>query len=161
MEFHVDYWNRLGWVDRFSNQAFTDRQRRFAELGEKVGVLEVSYQEKYLFQVTFKLSPENLSKGKFPGNSWILHGALLGNGLSSKVIAGENAGRNLEHSFVVLVFNEIPMTLLSQKNSPQLSANIKLNYTGTIHPTSQSVAFGLREAMSLLQYRQSAGYFAS
>jgi hypothetical protein len=65
----------------------------------------------------------------------------LGNGLSSKVIAGENAGRNLEHSFVVLVFNEIPMTLLSQKNSPQLSANIKLNYTGTIHPTSQSVAF--------------------
>jgi len=28
--FHVDYWNRLGWVDRFSNQAFTERQSRYA-----------------------------------------------------------------------------------------------------------------------------------
>lgn len=27
---HVDYWNDLGWVDRFSDRKFTDRQRAYA-----------------------------------------------------------------------------------------------------------------------------------
>ena len=30
LAFHVDYWNRLGWTDRFSSAAFTDRQHRYA-----------------------------------------------------------------------------------------------------------------------------------
>lgn len=30
LAFHVDYWNRLGWTDRFSAPAFTDRQHRYA-----------------------------------------------------------------------------------------------------------------------------------
>jgi hypothetical protein len=30
LAFHVDYWNRLGWTDRFSAPAFTDRQQRYA-----------------------------------------------------------------------------------------------------------------------------------
>src|SRR5437763_12029180 len=28
--FHVDYWNHLGWRDRFSKPEFTSRQRRYA-----------------------------------------------------------------------------------------------------------------------------------
>jgi hypothetical protein len=28
LAFHVDYWNQLGWPDRFSKAAFSDRQRR-------------------------------------------------------------------------------------------------------------------------------------
>jgi hypothetical protein len=28
---HVDYWNRLGWVDRFSSPSFTQRQREFCK----------------------------------------------------------------------------------------------------------------------------------
>lgn len=31
LAFHVDYWNYLGWVDPFSQSAFTRRQHQFAE----------------------------------------------------------------------------------------------------------------------------------
>lgn len=29
--FHVDYWNRLGWIDSFSNAAYSQRQRDYGE----------------------------------------------------------------------------------------------------------------------------------
>jgi hypothetical protein len=31
LAFHVDYWNRLGWADRFSDPAFSRRQERYAK----------------------------------------------------------------------------------------------------------------------------------
>src|SRR5579872_1033847 len=31
LEFHVDYWDRLGWPDRFSSPDWTRRQREYAE----------------------------------------------------------------------------------------------------------------------------------
>ncbi len=30
LAFHVDYWDRLGWKDAFSDAAYSDRQRRYA-----------------------------------------------------------------------------------------------------------------------------------
>ncbi|MEL7087271.1 MAG: DUF1223 domain-containing protein, partial [Planctomycetota bacterium] len=30
LAFHVDYWNRLGWTDPFSDRAYSDRQRDYA-----------------------------------------------------------------------------------------------------------------------------------
>lgn len=32
LAFHVDYWNYLGWEDRFSKREYTRRQRRYASL---------------------------------------------------------------------------------------------------------------------------------
>ncbi len=32
LEFHVDYWNRLGWTDRFSNSEYSDRQRAYTDV---------------------------------------------------------------------------------------------------------------------------------
>jgi hypothetical protein len=31
LAFHVDYWNQLGWPDRFSQAGFSERQRRIAD----------------------------------------------------------------------------------------------------------------------------------
>ena len=31
LAFHVDYWNRLGWIDSFSNNIYSQRQRVYAE----------------------------------------------------------------------------------------------------------------------------------
>ena len=36
--FHVDYWDRLGWRDRFSSQRWTERQRRYASLWQSESV---------------------------------------------------------------------------------------------------------------------------
>ena len=33
LAFHVDYWNYLGWRDRFSSPSYSARQRRYAETG--------------------------------------------------------------------------------------------------------------------------------
>jgi hypothetical protein len=36
LEFHVDYWNGLGWPDRFSSSDWTQRQRAYARsLGDR------------------------------------------------------------------------------------------------------------------------------
>ena len=31
LAFHVDYWNQLGWIDPFSQAAFSDRQRQHSK----------------------------------------------------------------------------------------------------------------------------------
>ncbi len=31
LSYHVDYWNRMGWKDPFSNNAFSQRQNYYAE----------------------------------------------------------------------------------------------------------------------------------
>ena len=159
MEFHVDYWNRLGWVDPFSNKQFTKRQHRyasewqssrvytpgFAKNGEewrgkkttplkkgnqKVGVLKVQGLSDRQFKVEF--SPQGSPKG-----SYKVHGALLGNGLSTKVPRGENAGEVLKHEFVVLTQAEGVMT---KKNSKFLAA-LKLPKSVKAKAGSYSVAF--------------------
>ncbi len=32
LAFHVDYWNYIGWADPFSDAAWSERQRRYAEV---------------------------------------------------------------------------------------------------------------------------------
>jgi hypothetical protein len=38
LSFHVDYWNRLGWTDPFSQAAFSARQRQYAQFFSLDGV---------------------------------------------------------------------------------------------------------------------------
>ena len=120
--FHVDYWNRLGWPDRFSTREFTAREYAYAAAwhsenvytpcvvrnglewqGDRdlpaptgvAGILTATYDGAAL-QVAF--SPAT----GVTGRDLEVHAAILGAGIISRVKAGENAGETLRHEFVAL-----------------------------------------------------------
>ncbi|MBV1788428.1 DUF1223 domain-containing protein [Marinobacterium sp. D7] len=123
--FHVDYWNRLGWADRFSSAEFSARQRDYA----RQGLISQAYTPGFVvngrewsawFRGPRQLPGTTLKgaelvleydRGKLSAvysgadaDSLTLNLAYLGMGLSSEVSGGENRGRRLEHDFVVLGF---------------------------------------------------------
>jgi hypothetical protein len=130
--FHVDYWDRLGWRDRFAKAEFTSRQQRYAgtwggdsvytpgfvvngkewrswfggnavpTTSTKIGILRVSLGD------DGKLSAAFISERTQP-HTLALNVALLGNDLESDVKRGENSGRKLRHDFVVLDLIKIDM----------------------------------------------------
>ena len=131
--FHVDYWDHLGWRDRFAKPEFTSRQQRYAAAwggdsvytpgfvvngkewrswfggnalpasSTKVGVLRVSLGDDGQLTATFIPATTQ-------SRSLTLNVALLGNDLQSDVKRGENSGRKLRHDFVVLELNQTNMT---------------------------------------------------
>ncbi len=124
---HVDYWNHIGWTDRFSSHEFTVRQQEYAQhfglaspytpqmvidgqqqlLGsdDKVvahGIDAASKNEK----------PAKISVAKLSGNAYQVsvksgsgkgkvYLAVTEDGLSSEVKGGENGGHTLHHAGVV------------------------------------------------------------
>ena len=134
LAFHVDYWNQLGWPDRFSRAAFSDRQRDVAARASH----GVTYTPQLVVdgrdlrqgysvdQLRARLAAINQEKGQAKIRADIhsganevrirgqveVYGASVGegvrtwiasfeNGLSSRVTAGENAGKRLNHDHVV------------------------------------------------------------
>jgi hypothetical protein len=126
VEFHVNYWDDLGWKDQLSTLGFTSREYAYASAwgsrnvytpcfvrnGEEwkpqwgavggpaapMGVLSVVVGDDGGCRVEFKPGPS----ARTPDGAYEAHLALLGGGISSKVTAGENRGEILRHEFVVL-----------------------------------------------------------
>jgi len=125
--FHVDYWNYLGWQDRFSSHEYTLRQERYADHlrsqpytpqlvidGERdvVGSSSSSVEnlinqaagEEQQADVQLSWSSANTlqvaATGKENSASQVLL-AITEDGLNSNVARGENGGRVLRHSAVV------------------------------------------------------------
>jgi hypothetical protein len=131
---HVDYWNGLGWTDRFSKAGFSQRQREAAERG-RIGVIytpqvvldgadltgwgnagrfasTVASVNKSppgadirlttaLAETTLRLDGEvrvEESMRRAAVGAWV---AVFENRLVTRVAAGENGGRTLEHDYVV------------------------------------------------------------
>ncbi len=157
LNFHVDYWNRLGWVDRFSNKQFTNRQRRYASqwgssrvytpafvkdgrewrtrslinLGNgNPGSLKVQNLGDNQVKVTFV--PRNHNE-----DNLLINVALLGNGLSTKVKYGENSGETLKHEFVVLNWQRSNL----EKKGSQFETTLKVPENKTKGVQSFSLAF--------------------
>lgn len=126
--FHVDYWDKLGWRDRFASKEWTERQQAYAarwkgnsvytpgfvldgnessaQLPQKspevVGTLRVKVDDTNAI-VSFKPTATD-------SRAYDVHLATLGFALASNVAAGENRGRKLAHDFVVLSLNKMPMS---------------------------------------------------
>lgn len=126
VSFHVDYWDYLGWKDRWGAKSFSDRQRAYAQSWRSDSVYtpgfvldgkewhawsrtkngpRVSAATAGVLQVNSadgthwqaSFAPAGRSTGDYE-----LHAALLANDLTSDVKAGENRGRRLKHDFVVV-----------------------------------------------------------
>jgi hypothetical protein len=142
LEEHVDYWNQLGWNDRFSNALFRGRQNDYARFFRTENIytpqMIVNGQAEFVgddapraqqeiskaavdpaFQIRLKPdrspgNPEltelavrlkNLRRGRSEAATVYL--AVTESRLSSTVMAGENAGRQLSHAAVVRSFGVI------------------------------------------------------
>ena len=120
--FHVDYWNRLGWLDRFASRASTQREYDYARSWQSSNVYTPCFVRDGLeWQSGGRLAPTGTTAGTLnatydgttlradfqpaddkDGGAFEIHAALLGGGISSKVTAGENRGETLKHEFVAL-----------------------------------------------------------
>ncbi|HEY8084506.1 MAG TPA: DUF1223 domain-containing protein [Methylophilaceae bacterium] len=126
---HVDYWDYIGWKDRFADPTFTARQHAQAELDRSSFVYTPqvvldgkdyrSYVSGSRFaddvnEINHSAARANIAltvthdAGQYslkvtahgPAKS-VLYLALVENGLSSDVKAGENSGTKLYHDHVV------------------------------------------------------------
>ena len=125
LAFHVDYWDRLGWVDRFASPPYTQRQYAMASLARS----RLVYTPQFLKNGRDWRgagSPldgigENPAGARIvvelgvPGAGPLVIGgevsaatpaaetyvALYENNLESQVRAGENSGKTLRHDYVV------------------------------------------------------------
>lgn len=125
---HVDYWNYLGWTDRFSSEAYSLRQQKYAESFRINGpytpqmvvdgawqftgsnssqahqaILEAAQRPQ---QAEIHIAPAQPDKWQIqatcaagvPGEVML---AVTEDNLATKVRAGENGGRELRHAAVV------------------------------------------------------------
>lgn len=123
--YHVDYWNYIGWEDRFSRAEYSQRQRRHAREGNTSQVYTpgfvVNNQE---WRAWFRgdreiaqnlgesgLLSAQLTKGflevEYSGHPevegpYLLNIAYLGMSITTQVKAGENKNKTLQHDYVVL-----------------------------------------------------------
>lgn len=134
LSFHVDYWNRLGWDDPYSQKDFTARQGAYAakQQGNQLytpqmivnGTAEFLGSDKTKAHATItsalkeaptstiKLTVDNSETGVVKVG-YRLGGVVDGNALnvaivqtppSNLVVSGENGGRKLKHVNVVRAF---------------------------------------------------------
>lgn len=139
--FHVDYWNQLGWKDRFSNKSYSLRQYRHQQEDNISQVytpgLIVNNKEWRGFlngKKRWPNSPINVGILKvdhdphsgqlsvsFTPTATIedqklrVNVAILGMNLSTDVKLGENMGHKLRHDFVVLSHTQSNVSIINNQ----------------------------------------------
>jgi hypothetical protein len=136
--FHVDYWDGLGWPDRFARAEFTQRQRDYAARlnqdsvytpefvlngqewrrgwlsGQDIPVAGGEKSGTLALSVTTNAKVGKVSAFFTPGTpspaSLQINVALVGFNVITDVKRGENSGRTLQHDFVVLGFQSRPLS---------------------------------------------------
>jgi len=158
--FHVDYWDYIGWNDRFASPVYSNRQRTYARTRHVSNVYTPGFvlagkewRRWFVYPVldvdddvdagklTLSIDEEQAKMTFVPsipvGRDLELHVALLGFGLETQVNAGENSGRKLEHDFVVLGYESLP----TKRTSDVYSASFPLPDAKVAPPRSAVAAW--------------------
>jgi hypothetical protein len=130
---HVDYWNYLGWTDRFSSAQFSRRQSQYANTfhlgGPYTPQMVIDGQVQFVGNDAAEAQQQIAALGKQPETAKValqwagnnrLHVivqsegerekvllAITEDGLSTQVANGENGGRTLHHAAVVRELKEL------------------------------------------------------
>jgi hypothetical protein len=168
--FHVDYWDLLGWKDRFAKPEFTSRQQLYC----------ASWQRDSVYTPCFVLNGEEWQgwfRGQLPsieqpaivGNleaaikdnmvdvrfapakqskEYVVFVAPLAMQASSDVRAGENRGRRLNHDFVALSLNSAKM----ESRDSAFRAVLQLSLNG-----AQAIAVWVTQERSLVPIQAVGG----
>lgn len=143
--FHVDYWDYIGWQDPYAVPAHGERQRDYARAGRTSTVYTPGFfaNGREWRGWTFGLGPRRSDRqpgsliaaidagrisASYPAapETLELHVALLGFGIETKVVRGENRGRTLPQEFVVLQYTVHPSDRGQwQVDLPQAQAGLK------------------------------------
>ncbi len=128
--FHVNYWDNLGWTDRFASREFTARQYALAARWGSGSVYtpcfvrngaewhpsdRTAVEDRTTGVLAATVDPDSgacrveFSPVEKTPADYEAHVALLGAGLVSNVTAGENEGETLRHEFVALALADAPM----------------------------------------------------
>lgn len=180
--FHVNYWDRLGWRDVFATREFSQRQYLHAESwgngsvytpcfvrngtewrvrdaaliaapSAPAGELSLSWQADGECEAEFVPALER----KEP---LLLHVAVLGGGIVSRVKAGENSGRELSHEFVVLRLQAAPLERIS---TGRYLAKLKVNVspeTGRPNQTRTAIAAWVSARGQLAPIQATGGWIS-
>jgi hypothetical protein len=128
---HVDYWNRLGWKDEFSDAKYSERQSRYADkfnseqvytpqmvvdgqkefVGSNFGnaknaVAEAAKNKKASVEIQTENSKVKINiKDLNIEEDSSVYLVVAQDNLATNVKSGENSGKNLRHESVVREFN--------------------------------------------------------
>jgi hypothetical protein len=118
--FHVDYWDYIGWKDRFAQPQFANRQEVYVYTNQLSGVYtpgvmvngyewrgqeEIQSRSDNAGELTLQVEGEKVYVSYKNRDLLVplnVNIAVLGFDLVSDVNRGENKGRQLKHDFVVL-----------------------------------------------------------
>jgi hypothetical protein len=133
IEYHVDYWDQLGWKDPYADASYTERQRRYGKrlhasslytpqavvdgrrefVGSREGQMKAIVRELGAMPhvpVVLSRSDDVLllaAPGAAPGASWEV--VTVERGLVSEVERGENEGRRLHHAPIARAVRKVAM----------------------------------------------------
>jgi hypothetical protein len=149
--FHVDYWNSLGWKDRFSSAEFSRRQERYAQSlsvdgpytpqmvvdgavqfvgsdsGQAKRAISQQASQQALAEVKISAAGTNQLRVQVKALAATKEGnvmlAITEDNLATQVGSGENGGRTLHHAAVV---RELRQLGLLHEGSFEASIPLKL-----------------------------------
>ncbi|MDX2220705.1 MAG: DUF1223 domain-containing protein [Burkholderiales bacterium] len=139
MAFHVSYWDYIGWIDRFAQPAFNERQRELARREGRAGVYTPQLVrdgkdwpqwfrsdarailepapgrlERASASILLRRNAQGLVQASVtpvsPAQRWEAYWTVTENDHQTKVRSGENRGEALKHDFVVRGYERVAAT---------------------------------------------------